>query len=107
MNAPSLALLEIGNLAPSLIVADRAVKSAGVRIFGIESTDGPAQCIKLFGPPDAVREAAEQGVALAKQMGATAFWSVLPGPVPETVNLASQPPSFSPLLGVYDARVPR
>jgi microcompartment protein CcmL/EutN len=103
----SLALLEITNLAPALLVADRAVKAAGVRIVGIESTDGAAQCIKLAGPADAVAEAAEQGVALARQMGAGAFWSVLPGPLEATVALASQPPNLSPLLGVYDARVPR
>src|SRR5262249_45381504 len=33
----SLALLEIGNLTPALLVADRCVKAAGVRLMGIES----------------------------------------------------------------------
>jgi ethanolamine utilization protein EutM len=107
LTARSLALLEIGNLAPSFMVADRAVKAAGVRIIAIESTDGTAQCIKLEGPADAVREAAEQGVALAKRMGATAFCSVLPGPRSETLALASEAPNFSPLLGVFDARAPK
>ena len=77
----SIALLEISNLAPSLLVADRCVKTAGVRIVGIESTDGAAQCIKLIGPAANVRLAAEAGEALAKQMGATAFWSTLAGPL--------------------------
>lgn len=103
----SLALLEISNLAPALLVADRCAKAAGVHILAIESTDGAAQCIKLAGAPDAVREAAEQGAALGRQMGATAFFSVLPGPLPATLRLANQPPAFSPLLGVYDARAPR
>ncbi len=102
----ALALLEIGNLSPALIAADRCVKAAGVRIIGIESTDGAAQCIKLAGPADAVREAAEAGAAAGRQMGTTVFWSWLPGPLPETVQVASQPPAFSPLLEVYDARIP-
>ena len=103
----SLALLEIGNLTPALLVADRCGKAAGVRIIGIESTDGAAQCIKLAGPAAAVREAAEQGAALGRLMGTTAEMTVLAGPLEETMKLASRPPAFSPLLEVYDARVPR
>ena len=103
----SLALLEIGNLAPALIVADRAAKAAGVTIIGIESTDGAAQCIKLVGSADAVREAAETGAALGRLMGTTVEVTVLPGPLEETLQLAKRPPAFSPLLGVYDARVPK
>lgn len=103
----SLALLEIGNLTPALLVADRCGKAANVRIIGIESTDGAAQCIKLAGTADAVREAAEVGAALGRQMGTTAAYSVLAGPLDVTISLASRPPVFSPLLEVYDARVPR
>ena len=103
----SLALLEIGNLTPALLVADRCAKSAGVRILGIESSDSPMQCIKLVGAADAVRFAAEEGMALAKQMGASGVYSVLPGPLEETLQLADSPPVYSPLLGLYDSRNPR
>ncbi|HEX3659151.1 MAG TPA: BMC domain-containing protein [Pirellulales bacterium] len=103
----SLALLEVANLAPALLVADRVAKAADVEIIGIESTDAAAQCIKLAGPVSAVREAAEQGAALAKLMGAASTFTVLAGPLAETIKLATKPPAFSPLLGVYDARVPR
>jgi len=103
----SLALLEIGNLSPALIVADHCSKAADVRIIAIESTDGAAQCIKLAGPAAAVQVAAAEGAALGLRMGTTAFFTVLPGPRPETVQLASQPPAYSPLLGVYDARAPK
>ena len=107
MTQESLALLEIGNLAPAFMVADRCAKAAGVRILGIESTDSAAQCIKLVGAAGDVREAAEQGAALGKLMGTSVMMTVLAGPLPETMKLASAPPAFSPLLGVYDARVPR
>jgi carbon dioxide concentrating mechanism protein CcmO len=101
----SLALLEISNLSPSLIVADRCVKATNVRIVGIESTDGAAQCIKLLGSPSDVAEAAEQGAALAKQMGATAFWSVLSRPLDELTKLVHNKPAFSPTYGDVDTRV--
>jgi len=94
----SLALLEVGNLSPALIVVDRCAKAAGVRVVGVESAD-PVQCIKLLGSADAVKAAAEAGVALAKRMGAAAAWSVLAGPLPETLALAQQPPAFNPLAG--------
>jgi microcompartment protein CcmL/EutN len=104
---PSLALLEIGNLAPALIVADRCAKAAGVTIVGIESADGAEQCIKLAGSAGDVREAGEQGVLLAQHMGATANLVVMPGPTETTCQVASRPPVFNPLLGIYDCRTRR
>lgn len=103
----ALALLEVSNLTPSLLVADRCLKAAGVRLLGIESTDSPAQCIKLVGPADAVRHAGEVGVALAQQMGATASLVVMAGPRCETLEMANAPPAYSPLLDLYDSRIPR
>ena len=103
----ALALLEIGNLTPALLVADRCAKAAGVRILGIESADSAAQCIKLVGPAGDVREAAEVGLALARQMGTTAEMVVMAAPEEATLQLASQPPVYSPLLEIYDSRVPR
>lgn len=103
----SLALIEIGNLTPALMVADLCAKAAGVHILGIESTDGAEQCLKLVGLTGEVMHAAEQGVALARRMGSTAFYSVLPAPLEETQALANAAPAYSPLLGLYDYRIPR
>ena len=103
----ALALLEIGGLAPALLVADRCAKAAGVRILGIESADSAAQCIKLIGSPGDVREAAEMGLALGRQMGTTAEMVVMSAPTEATQALAAQPPVFNPLLGIYDSRIPR
>jgi len=104
---PALALLEIGNLAPALLVADRCAKASGVHILGIESADSAAQCIKLVGSADDVREAGEAGRDLGLAMGTTADLVVLTGPLAETLALASRPPVYNPLLGIHDARVPR
>ena len=57
----SLALLEVNYLAPSLMVADACVKTANVRIIGIESTDGPQQCLKLIGETGAIMAAPSGG----------------------------------------------
>ncbi|MFO1023212.1 MAG: BMC domain-containing protein, partial [Planctomycetales bacterium] len=103
----SLALLEIGNLTPAFLVADLCAKTASVRLLGIESTDGAEQCLKLVGSVADVTYAAEQGIALARKMGSTAFYSVIPAPLEVTQQLANAPPVFSPLLGLYDYRIPR
>jgi ethanolamine utilization protein EutM len=103
----ALALLEVGNLTPALLVADACAKAAGVRILGIESADSAAQCIKLVGTAGDVREAGRVGVELARQMGTTAELVVMAAPRDETRRLAAGPPVFNPLLEIYDSRVPR
>lgn len=106
-DAYSLALLEVGNLSPALMVADICSKAAGVHLMGIESTDGADQCIKLVGPAGDVEHAVREGEALARKMGSRTLLTVLPAPVEATRVLADCPPIYSPLLGLYDYRVPR
>lgn len=103
----SLALLEVGNLTPSLIVADLCAKAAGVHILGIESTDGPQQCIKLVGTTGDVTAAAHAGRDLAEKMGSTGLVSILPAPLAVVLKLADPKPVYSPMLGLYDYRIPR
>lgn len=103
----SLALLEVGNLTPSLLVTDFCLKAAGVRLLGIESTDGPQQCIKLVGDTASVTAAAEAGAEIARRMGTTVFVSVLPAPLDVVHSLANAKPAYSPLLDLYDYRIPR
>ena len=103
----SLALIEIGNLTPALLVADACSKAAGVHLLGIESTDGPEQCIKLAGPIGDVTHAAEQGAELARKMGSKVMITILPAPLEVVAALADAKPVFSPLLGLFDYRIPR
>lgn len=105
-NTQSLALIEIGNLTPALLVADKCAKAAGVHLLGIESTDGPEQCIKLVGSTADVTYAAEAGAELARLMGSTAMVSVLAAPLAVVSALANSKPVFSPLLGLFDYRTP-
>lgn len=107
VSAPlSLALLEVSNLSPAFVVADRCSKAAGVHLLGIESTDGAAQCIKLVGSVGDVEHAAQAGADLARQMGAEVFLSVLPAPLDVTSQLADPLPVYNPQMGMTDYRVP-
>lgn len=106
-SAQSLALIEIGNLAPALVAADRCAKAADVRIVAIEGTGAAEQCIKLLGPTGAVRAAAEAAVAAAKTMGTSAAFTVLPNPREELHELNRQPPAWSPMLELFDAIAPK
>lgn len=106
-SAYSLALLEIGNLTPALLVADVCSKAAGVHLLGIESTDGPEQCIKLIGSTADVTHAAQAGIAAAQRMGSTALVSILPAPLEAVRQLANSKPVFNPLLGLIDYRIPQ
>lgn len=103
----SLAFLGIRGLSTTLIVADRCVKAAGARILGIENSLGTEQCIKLVGSAADVREAAEQGAAIAKQMGVEAVVTIIPGPTDEVRQQANLPPAFVPLLGINDCLIPK
>jgi microcompartment protein CcmL/EutN len=103
----SLALLEVANLSPALLVADRCLKAAGVRLLGIESTDSADQCIKLVGETGAVMAAGEAGLELARRMGSRATLSVLPAPTEATRLLAHPQPVYSPMLDLYDYRIPK
>jgi microcompartment protein CcmL/EutN len=103
----SLALLEVANLTPALMVADRCLKAAGVRLLGIESSDSADQCIKLVGRTGDVVQAGQAGIELARHMGSRATLSVLPAPVEATRILADSAPVYSPLLGLYDYRIPK
>jgi ethanolamine utilization protein EutM len=105
--AQSLALLEVANLTPALVVTDHCLKAAGVRLLGIESTDSADQCIKLVGETGAVMAAGQAGVELARQMGSRATLSVLPAPVEATRILAHPTPVYSPMLDLYDYRIPK
>jgi ethanolamine utilization protein EutM len=106
-SAYSLALVEIGHLTPALLVADVCSKAAGVHLLGIESPDGPEQCIKLAGSTADVTQAAQAGREWAERMGTTVMVSILPAPLDVVRALADSKPVYNPLLGLIDYRIPR
>jgi len=103
----SIALLEVSNLAPAFMAADICVKSAGVRLLGIESTDGADQCIKIVGSIAEVRHAAETAQQAAERMGSTTSLTVLGAPDEVTAELADPDPAYNAALDNYDYRIPK
>lgn len=103
----SLALLEIPNLTPTLVVLDRCVKSAGVELVGVESSMEAGQVIKLIGPTADVQAAGQAGAALARQMGSQATVVILPAPDSGVQVLTTQPPEYVPMLDIMDQRIKR
>jgi len=59
------------------------------------------------GPTGAVVAAAEAGVELARTMGSRATFAVLAAPAEATRVAAHPAPVYSPLLGLYDYRIPK
>ncbi|MBM84236.1 MAG: hypothetical protein CMJ78_27085 [Planctomycetaceae bacterium] len=103
----SLALLEVSNLSPAFWAADVCSKAAGVRLLGIESTDGADQCIKLVGSTADVRHAAEAGQRAAEKMGSQTSLAILPAPDAVTAEMADPNPVYNPALENYDYRIPK
>jgi carbon dioxide concentrating mechanism protein CcmO len=103
----SLVLIEVSNLVPALVLVDQCTKRAGVRVVGIENTMGTEQCIKLAGATADVLEAAQAGLEAARRMGARAEMAVLPGPLPQTRELAAWGPEYMAMLEIHDALVKR
>jgi microcompartment protein CcmL/EutN len=102
--SPCLGLLEVGHYVAALVVADKCVKTAGVELIQIESTDSGALCLKLTGSTGAVKAALEAGAALARKIGthATHAASILPAPAPGLRAVAKPKPVFNPLVGASD-----
>lgn len=103
----SLALIEVGYLAPTLLVTDRCLKSAGVRLVGIENADSGELCIKLAGDASSVAEASRVATEVGQRMRTTVRVSLLPGPDERAADVIDSPAVFGELLQTYDAYVPR
>lgn len=98
----SMALLEIGHFAPALVVADRCVKQANVRLAGLENTDAGTICLKFFGSTSDVKSATETAREIAARMKTSFLAAVSPAPEAEVVALVTAPPTYSPLVEQYD-----
>lgn len=103
----SLALIEVGYLSPTLLVADRCLKATSIRLIGIENADSGELCLKISGSAAAVAQAAEVATETAGRMRVSIRTSVIPSPMAEARQVVDAPPAFGELLQTYDAYVPR
>lgn len=103
----SIALIEIGYLSPTLLVADRCLKSSDVRLLSIENADSGELCLKLAGTTSAINEAASIATMTAEQMRVSVRSSILPSPDESAAAVINSKPIFGDLLGTYDTYMAR
>jgi microcompartment protein CcmL/EutN len=103
----SIALIEVGYLSPTLLVADRCLKSSSVALLSIENADSGELCIKLRGTTSSIQDAVLLAESTAGQMRVAVRTSVLAIPEESAVEIIQSKPVFGELLGTYDTYMAR
>jgi len=102
----ALGFLEIPFLSITLLVADEAVKAAGVRLLGIESTGNPSLLVRLEGDVAAVQAALDRAEQFAASLGAKIVASCLSRPDADFTPMVHFPNAQNPLYGGRDQLLP-
>ena len=98
----NLALVEVIGLAPALVIADQTVKSADVRIVGVEGNTGQECMIKLTGDAANCRRAITVARQTAEQMHTSVTTSLrLRFQEPQGVALIEPVEEYSPITEGY------
>ena len=102
----ALGFAEIPFFSITAVVADEAVKSAKVRLLGIETTGNENLIIKLEGDVAAVTAALATAERRAEQLGAKAVVRCLSNPDEAMGGLIHFPNAQNPLYGGLDQFLP-
>jgi len=102
----ALGFIEIPFFGITAVVADVAVKSARVRLLGIETTGNENLMIRLVGDVAAVQSALETGAQRAEAMGAKAVVKCIANPDAALAGLTDFPNALNPLYGGRDQFLP-
>ena len=108
MKTPHLALgfVEIPFLSIAAVIADQAVKEAGVRLLGIETTGNQNLMLRLQGEVAAVEAALAFAERRATELGVAAIVRCLARPEPALDPLIHFPNAQNPLFGGRDQLLP-
>lgn len=102
----ALGFIECPFLGVTALVADHAVKTAGVRLLGFETTGNERILVRLEGAVAAVTAALAGAEERAQQLGTTVATSTLPRPAPGLERLVHFPNARNPLYGGRDQLLP-
>jgi len=102
----ALGFAEIPFVSLTAIVADRVVKSAPVRLLGIETTGNENLLLRLEGDVAAIETALALAETCAEQLGVTARVRCLARPEPALEVLVHFPNAQNPLYGGRDQMLP-
>ena len=104
----NLALIEVGGLAPALVIADHALKAADVVIVGVEGNAGQECLIKFIGDAASVERALETARAVADQMHAQyTATRLLQFAETDQVPMIDTPQEYSPITEGYLHLLPK
>lgn len=102
----ALGFIECPFLSVTALVADHAVKTAGVRLLGFETTGNERILVRLEGAVGAVTAALAGAEDRAQQLGAVITVSALPRPAAGFERLVHFPNAHNPLYGGRDQLLP-
>jgi len=102
----ALGFIEIPSFGITAVVADTAVKSAQVRLLGIETTGNENLMIRLTGDVANVQSALHAAVQRTEKMGAKAVVRCIANPDAALMGLVHFPNSQSALYGGHDQFLP-
>src|ERR1039458_3752276 len=102
----ALGFIETPFFGITAVVADVAVKSARVRLLGIETTGNENLMIRLAGEVAAVQSALDAAAQRAEAMGAKAVVKCIANPDAALVGLIDFPNTLNPLYGGRDQFLP-
>ena len=88
MSRYSLGLIEVVGLTAAIEAADACLKSANVKLLGVENATGALLTVKVCGDVGAVRAAVDAGRARAAQVGRVVSAHVIARPADDTRMLA-------------------
>jgi carbon dioxide concentrating mechanism protein CcmO len=101
-DASALGLVEVGFLSVTAAVTDAMLKTADVRLLGIETTGNERLQIRVQGNVAAVQAALAAAEQTAHQLGTTATVDCLPRPSDALHGLLHFPNAQNPLYGGRD-----
>ena len=102
----ALGFIEIPFLSITAVVADAAVKSANVRLLGIETTGNENLMVRLTGDVAAVQSALAAATVCAETMGTKAVVNCIANPDAGLMGLVYFPNTHNPLYGGRDQLLP-
>jgi carbon dioxide concentrating mechanism protein CcmO len=102
----ALGLIESPFLSITAIIADQAVKSANVRLLGIETTGNERLMVRLQGDVAAVRAAVDQAESVSGRLGVQITTEVIAQPAAGLHAITDFPNAQNPLYGGRDQFLP-
>jgi len=87
MDEKALGLVETKGLVGAIEVADVMLKTAAVRLIGIENTIAALLTVKIVGDTGAVKAAVDAGASAAEKIGELISCHVIPRPHEDTESI--------------------